>query len=237
MDKIFSLAAMLNGPGVVFDNENPPWLSEFIVNTGNWESLAELEPRLSDPSRAAAVTFGDFEGSSLLFLMNLIQRKNYRNRYATGMQQSYGDHNRLMMLGIDRLTTGDWNWFLSRSLFFKEMFVGYLQNYVTSIRTRLSEDACLRKLAILAASFHDYGKLYRRRYGLDSYDAGFLMQEILSKICATSEETAATIFCIRNHDIVEGLTGQFRDGAPFLPGSSVPRGTTLSKAPPPLFCG
>jgi hypothetical protein len=122
-DKIFSLAAILNGPGVVFENENPPWLSEYIINAGNQDSLAAVASRLSDPAHPAAETFSDLEGSSLLFLMNLIPRKNHRNRYPTGLQQSYGDHNRLMMLGIDKLATGDWNWLLLRSVFFKESFV------------------------------------------------------------------------------------------------------------------
>lgn len=203
MDKIFSLSSMLNGPGVVFENENPPWLADFILKSGNLDTLAEFEPRLSDPGYAATTTFSNLEGNSLLFLMNLIPRKNHRNRYPNGLQQSYGDHNRLMMLGIDRLAAGDWNWLLSRSMFFTETFVCDLQDYVNSIRERLTADERLRKLVMLSASFHDYGKLYRRRYGLDSYDAAFLVQPILDRICATPEERAATVFCIRNHDIVE----------------------------------
>jgi hypothetical protein len=68
---------------------------------------------------------------------------------------------------------------------------------------RLRDERRLWKVVTLAAAFHDYGKLYRRRYGLDSYDAPFLVDSILDALCSSPQEKAAIAFCIRHHDLVE----------------------------------
>jgi hypothetical protein len=43
-----------------------------------------------------------------------ILRDGPRNRSRDGLQQSYGDHNRLLMLGLDRLLAGDVEWYEDR---------------------------------------------------------------------------------------------------------------------------
>jgi hypothetical protein len=47
-----------------------------------------------------------FELSNPLILLNVVLRKGIRNRLSNGLQQTYADHTRLLLHGIDMLEAG-----------------------------------------------------------------------------------------------------------------------------------
>src|SRR6185503_1220912 len=54
------------------------------------------------------------ERASPLIELHTIIRPGPQNRTRSGLQQSYGDHNRLLLLGLDALAGGDLEWYRGR---------------------------------------------------------------------------------------------------------------------------
>ncbi len=132
-----------------------------------------------------------------LMFFHLLPRKGSRNRLRNGLQQSYGDHNRLLALAIDRLASGDLAWFEQRSTGPVANLRQCLQLY-----SKLNLSRSDQSLIWLAASLHDYGKLANREYGLDAEDGLFLVGRLLEALCDPAEQ-AIVAFGIRNHDLIE----------------------------------
>jgi hypothetical protein len=54
------------------------------------------------------------ERATPLIELHTILRPGSGNRTRSGLQQSYGDHNRLLLLGLDSLENADLDWYRSR---------------------------------------------------------------------------------------------------------------------------
>ena len=54
--KLFELGELLKQPGILHD-ENPTWLSRYILETGDWDRLAQISSRSLLASTTALQTF------------------------------------------------------------------------------------------------------------------------------------------------------------------------------------
>ena len=128
-------------------------------------------------------------------------RPGVRNRTRDGLQQSYGDHNRLLMLALDRLLAGDADW---------------LRDHVTA-GTTVDEDslhACVaaagdvvlsgdEQLALwLGAALHDCGMLRSPDAHVDVEDGVVLARPLLAEYCPATTRALAE-FALRHHDYVK----------------------------------
>ena len=143
-----------------------------------------------------------FEQASLLVLLHAFPRPGERNRHANGLQQTYGDHIRLMMLGFDRYDQSDVDWLMSRR--WRDPLDVDLAGIEASVALyhSLKLNRSERAAIWIAAALHDYGKLFRRGYGLDAEDA--------APLCATLIEALSPVgmselihYGVRNHDLIE----------------------------------
>ena len=143
-----------------------------------------------------------FEQASALMLFHAFPRAGERNRHANGLQQTYGDHIRLMMLGFDMLDRSDIGWLMKRRW----------RNPVDVEQPEL-EDSIKRyhdlnlsrseRVAIWTASaLHDYGKIFRRGYGLDAEDAVPLCDKLI-EVLSPDGMVEFIHYGIRNHDLIE----------------------------------
>jgi hypothetical protein len=149
------------------------------------------------------------EGATPLLQFHTIFRSGIWNRYRNGLQQSYGDHNRLLLLGIDRLVEGDVEWYLSRLATPGEASRADLARCIERVRgLDLGRDvlACLW----IAAALHDYGMLSGRQGGLDVEDGVALAAPVIDTLCAGPLQELAR-FAVRHHDYVKDV---FAGGVP-----------------------
>lgn len=143
-----------------------------------------------------------FEQASVLVLFHTLPRRGERNKHANGLQQTYGDHIRLMMLGFDRFDVSDIDWLVGRR-WQKPVDVNRAElddsiKRYHSLNLNRSE-----KVAIwITSALHDYGKIFRRGYGLDAEDAAPLCEEIVEALAPEGMEEFIH-FGIRNHDLIE----------------------------------
>jgi hypothetical protein len=141
------------------------------------------------------------ERTTSLLEFHTMLREGERNRTRDGLQQSYGDHNRLLMLALDRLLAGD---------------VGWLRNRVAVDAT--VDEASLRSCALtaggldltpevelavwLGAALHDCGVLRGQGAHVDVEDGLALAQGLLEELCPPSTRPLAA-FALRHHDYVK----------------------------------
>lgn len=186
--------------------------AERIRATVDWGALALLREAILDhvagraPLTALRVHY-KLEKSTPLLLLHLILRKGRRNRHDNGLQQTYGDHTRLLLLGIDMLDGRDTGWYLTRLAAAEGLGEADIDAAIARYHA-FPMSAMDRVVLWLAASMHDYGKLYWRGEGLDADDALHLCQPILDEIVDPGTH-GVLAFCIRNHDYIEHvLNGQ-----------------------------
>ncbi|MCA2215047.1 hypothetical protein [Jidongwangia harbinensis] len=145
------------------------------------------------------------EQSTPLLLLNLIIRSGARNRLDSGLQQTYADHTRTLAYGIDQLLAGETAWLCGRiwpSSGVSEADVARCGE----LGAKLDIDRRQRFGLWLAASLHDYGKLYGRRNGLDPEDGVAMVAPLLARIDAVGDLTELILFAVRNHDVIEAVT-------------------------------
>jgi len=136
-----------------------------------------------------------------LLLFHLLPRKGTRNQLRSGLQQSYGDHIRVLSHAIDVLATCDAKWLLGRAASTGEVDERTMAKCCAdfaSLRVQPEEQFSLW----LAACLHDYGKLGGRPFGLDAEDAVTLAAPLLDRTCPGSTRSLVE-FVVRNHDIIE----------------------------------
>gem|GEM_PF-6780433 len=139
------------------------------------------------------------EDGSYLSLFHLIERKRERNRLNNRLQQTYGDHNKLFALGMDMLQECNVTWFLSRV----KPGDTISQDEVTQIVTNYKISNKKEEIALWCAlTFHDYGKLLGKKYGLDAEDSEYLAEPIVELINDPIHYKYVK-FLIRNHDSIE----------------------------------
>lgn len=144
----------------------------------------------------------ELEQASCLILFHTLPRRGERNKHANGLQQTYGDHIRLMMLGFDMFDQSNLDWLMERRW----------QKPVTIDRDELKESmdryhalnlSPSEKVALwITSALHDYGKIFRRGYGLDAEDAAPLCEEIVAAL-APDGMSELIHYGIRNHDLIE----------------------------------
>jgi hypothetical protein len=136
-------------------------------------------------------------------LMHTLLRYGERNRLRCGLQQTYGDHNRVLVYALDQIGRGDGGWFRSRAWRTDRPSQRGIEEVIAELSS-LRLDRGEQLVLWLAASLHDYGKLQRRGYGLDAEDGVNLIGPILDVLCPATSRPLAE-FVVRNHDLIEGV--------------------------------
>jgi hypothetical protein len=144
-----------------------------------------------------------------LLRFHTMLRGGPQNRLRSGLQQSYGDHNRLLALGIDRLAAGDVDWYRARLAGDGEAGPGDLEACAAAVRGLGLGREALASLWV-AAALHDYGMLSGRPGGVDVEDGVVLCGPILDALCDEPHRGLAR-FVVRNHDYVKDV---FDGGVP-----------------------
>jgi hypothetical protein len=138
-----------------------------------------------------------------LLVLHAYPRSGLRNRLATGLQQSYGDHNRLLMLAVDMLSTKNVDWFMSRiaasSSITRQQIMECMDLYHGFGLSHFETVALW-----VASALHDYGKLYEPHFGFDAELGVALASPVIGLLVADRQRGLAE-FAIRNHDAVEHL--------------------------------
>jgi hypothetical protein len=145
----------------------------------------------------------ELERVTSLLAFHTMLRGGPRNRARSGLQQSYGDHNRLLMLGLDQLVAGDLEWYRER----------------IDLTDPVPDHAllgCFRAVAALelpreqlialwlAAALHDCGMLCGRGAYVDVEDGAVLSRPIIDALCP-DELCDLASFVLRHHDYIKGV--------------------------------
>ena len=145
------------------------------------------------------------ERASPLIELHTILRLGARNRTRSGVQQSYGDHNRPLLLGLDALEDADLDWYRSRLERRGEIADGELLDCFALVGG-LGLTPPIRVALWLAAALHDYGRLAAADGGtrIDVEDGVELSRDLVNALCPQGLH-AVTTFVIRNHDYVKDV--------------------------------
>lgn len=160
----------------------------------------KIEAYINDQEDLSALEFYRvLEDGSYLSLFHLIERKRVRNRLNNMLQQTYGDHNKLFALGMDMLQENNVEWFYTRVKPGDPISHEEVSKIVTQYNVSTKEE----EIALWCAlTFHDYGKLLGKKYGLDAEDSEFLAEPIVELI-NDPVHFKYVKFLIRNHDSIE----------------------------------
>ena len=153
-----------------------------------------------------------------------VLRSGPQNRVRSGLQQSYGDHNRLLLLGLDKLIEGDLAWYRERLVQPGAVDDDRLRACFTAVQSLgLTKPACVALW--LGAALHDCGMLGGSDGTVDVEDGVVLADEVLDALCPPDLQPLAS-FAIRNHDYIRNvflgevpsgfITKQLEDLAPEL---------------------
>jgi hypothetical protein len=145
----------------------------------------------------------ELERSTSLLEFHAMLRGGPRNRTADGLQQSYGDHNRLLMHGLDRLVAGDVEWLRTRVDPDDPVPVDAL---VRCVRAVADLDLTREHLVALwlGAALHDCGMLCGRGALVDVEDGVVLSRPVIDAMCPPPHRDLAT-FVLHHHDYVKGV--------------------------------
>jgi hypothetical protein len=147
------------------------------------------------------------EAATPLSEFHLILRPGPRNRWRSGLQQSYGDHNRLLMHGLDRMVAADLIWFRSRVVEGSPVTDEQLLVCFAAVR-RLNLDATALAALWVGGALHDCGMLTGRTSDVDVEDGVVLGAELVNQLCPAATAPLA-LFAIRNHDYIKQVcTGE-----------------------------
>jgi len=145
----------------------------------------------------------ELERVSPLLAFHAILRDGPRNRSRDGLQQSYGDHNRLLMLGLDRLLAGDVAWFEDRldpeSPPDRDALRACL---ATAAALDLERDALVALW--LGAGLHDCGMVWHRGPHVDVEDGIVMSGPVFDTLCPPEYRDLAE-FALRHHDYIKDV--------------------------------
>ena len=132
-----------------------------------------------------------------------VLRSGPQNRTRSGLQQSYGDHNRLLLLGLDKLLEGDLSWYRERLAQPGAVDDARLQACFEEVRRLgLTRRACIALW--LGAALHDCGMLGGSDGNVDVEDGVVLADDVLDTLCPDDVRMLAS-FAIRNHDYIRNV--------------------------------
>lgn len=143
------------------------------------------------------------ERNSSLVQFHTVMRLGPLNRTRSGLQQSYGDHNRLLLLGLDRLEAADLAWYRGRLEPASDVADDDLLDCFAAVRS-LGLTAPLRTAMWLAAALHDCGMLGGQGAGVDVEDGVALARQFVRPLCPEDLQDLAC-FVVRNHDYVKDV--------------------------------
>jgi hypothetical protein len=141
------------------------------------------------------------ERSTSLLEFHTMLREGERNRTRDGLQQSYGDHNRLLMLALDRLLAGDVDWL-------RDHVAAGTAVREDSLRVTADTAGALTlapdvQIALwLGAALHDCGMLCGQGSHVDVEDGVVLAEPLLERYCPPATRPVAA-FALRNHDYIK----------------------------------
>ena len=203
---LLDLTQKLSEPSRISEDEQQHRANQ-IRNAHDPQALAQLRTTLDqyvagDIDLRAVDFYYRLERCTPLMLFHMFPRKGQRNQHRNGLQQSYGDHIRLLMYGFDVMDNADLDWLLQRrwespvdvdEKDLKDCIGAY--NQLNLSRTD-------RASMWIAGALHDYGKIHRRGFGLDAEDAEPLCNVLLDELCDPALHDFI-VFGIRNHDLIE----------------------------------
>jgi len=167
------------------------------------EARRRLDAFVAGRETLTAIEFyGLVEAATPLLLFHTLPRAGARNRLHCGLQQSYGDHTRLLLLGFDAFDRRDLPWVLTRRWGNPTDATPEMLGSCIDAYHALGFTPADKAVAWVAASLHDYGKLNRRGFGLDAEDAEPLAHPLLAQLCDPAL-LEPIVFAIRNHDLIE----------------------------------
>ena len=130
-------------------------------------------------------------------------REGPKNLDASGLQQSYGDHNRLLMLGLDRLVGGDLQWLRTRVNDDTAVADTDLRSVLDAVAgLDLSRDDLVALW--LAAALHDCGMLCGRGAYVDVEDGIVISRDIVEALCPAPLQELA-YFALHHHDYIKDV--------------------------------
>ena len=143
------------------------------------------------------------EAATPLLEFHTVVRSGPRNRTRSGLQQSYGDHNRLLLLGLDRLVDGDLDWYRDRLE--RQGAVGddRLEACFAAVRFLQLDRPALAALW-LGGALHDCGMLSGHHPGVDVEDGVVIAADVLEALCPPELVPLAN-FGVRNHDYIKDV--------------------------------
>ena len=143
----------------------------------------------------------ELERCSSLLEFHTMLRGGPRNRTHDGLQQSYGDHNRLLMHALDRLLAGDLEWLRSRVTAGTSIDEESLRSCaITASELTLTPE---EELALwFGAALHDCGMLCSRQTHVDVEDGVVLAGPLLDEYCPAATRSVAE-FTLHHHDYVK----------------------------------
>jgi hypothetical protein len=138
-----------------------------------------------------------------LLTFHTMLRDGSRNRARSGLQQSYGDHNRLLMLGLDKLVEGDLDWYRARLDPADPVSDDALQRCFDAVAALgLSRDVLVALW--LGAALHDCGMLCGHGAYVDVEDGVVLGRPIIEALAPPPLVDLATVV-LHHHDYVKGV--------------------------------
>ena len=159
--------------------------------------------RRGDGALTALGLYYELERTTPLIELHTMLRDGPRNRAENGLQQSYGDHNRLLMLGLDKLVAGDLDWYRGRvdpDDPVADADLAEVLHTVTSLD--LTRDALVALW--LAGALHDCGMLAGRSATVDVEDGVVIGREIIDALCPADLRDLA-VFALRHHDYIKDV--------------------------------
>jgi hypothetical protein len=145
----------------------------------------------------------ELERTTSLLTFHTMLRTGPRNRARSGLQQSYGDHNRLLMLALDRLVAGDLEWFRARidadDPVDDDALTRCLERVVA---LRVPRDQLVALW--LGAALHDCGMLCGRGASVDVEDGVVLSRPLIDAVCPEPVRDLAR-FVLHHHDYIKDV--------------------------------
>jgi hypothetical protein len=145
----------------------------------------------------------ELERATSLLEFHSMLRDGERNRASSGLQQSYGDHNRLLMLGLDRLLEGDVEWYHTRLAPNAAVSEASLGRCLATARS-LAPSREIRVALWLGAALHDCGMLCGRGSYVDVEDGIVLSRPVIDALCPAPYRGLASAV-LHHHDYIKGV--------------------------------
>jgi len=156
-----------------------------------------------DRRQTALELYYDLEGSTRLLDLHTILREGPQNRMSSGLQQSYGDHNRLLVLGLDKLVEGDLVWYRQRLDDAEDVSDEALLGCFRAVGALgLTRDVLVSLW--IAGALHDCGMLTGRATHVDVEDGVVLARTIVETLVPAGTSGLA-YFVIHQHDYIKDV--------------------------------